>query len=106
MPHPLILRRRELDRAVDNLRPGDLAILATLILAADPVTGRVAVAVEDLGARLCVGPAHMIRTLDRLARLAFLVPVAREDTALLLDVGPILRRPGVPPPNLPVDPIV
>lgn len=104
-PSTILLRARELSRALERLPSHDLAVLVALFVRADPSNGLARFSLEDLAIQLAVQPERIGYSLDRLARHDFLERLEVHGDIELLALGPVLIPRGTTPLNLPLEPL-
>jgi hypothetical protein len=102
-PPTILLRGPELLRAVRCLPPQEIALLVSLLVRAEPTTGRLSCSHEELAIELGTRLASLDHSIARLAHFDFLERIALHGDIELIELGSILHRRGFAPPNLPIE---
>lgn len=100
------LRRRVLRDALATLRPFEVVVLFTLVVRADPRTGRAWYHPLRLAGDLDATPGALTDAVDQLVShgLVELLPPS-SSWGVSIELGLLVHRPSDPPENLPVLPL-
>lgn len=101
------LRRRVLRDALASLRPFEVVVLLTVVVRADPRTGRAWYHPLRLAGDLGTTPGALTEAVDELVRCGLVeVLPASGPWGMSVALGALVHRPADPPENLPVGPLV